>query len=90
MMWLSKDTQIHQVLLNNLLHQGMWTVVKATVVGSHVIPDFVAMHVPVSVQSARVGSDICKEGSSQHKNGKDNEWKPHFVLCERHKINGFC
>ena len=35
------------------LDQG--TVVKATVIGSHVIPDRTAMQVPVSVQNARVG-----------------------------------
>ena len=67
-----------------LLNQGKWTVVKATVIGSHVIPDLVAIHVPVSVQNARVGSDICIEGSSQHKNGQDKQWKPHLLQCERH------
>ena len=58
-----------------LLDQGNWIVVKATVIGSHVIPDRTAMH----VQNARVGSDICIAGSSQHKNGKDKQWKPQFV-----------
>ena len=37
------------------LDQGKWTVVKATVIGSHVIPDRTAMHVFVSVQNAPVG-----------------------------------
>ena len=31
------------------LDQGKWTVVKATIIGSHVIPDRTAMHVPVSI-----------------------------------------
>ena len=58
----------------------MWTVVQATVIGSHVIPDLV---VPVSVQNANVSSEICIEGSSQHKNDKNKQWNPHFVQCER-------
>ena len=41
---------------------GEWTVVKATVIGSHYIPDRTAAHIPVSVPNARVGCDICVEG----------------------------
>ena len=42
-----------------------WTVVKATVIGNHDIPDRTAMHIPVSVPNARVGCDICIEGESK-------------------------
>ena len=74
-----------------LLDEGKWRVIKATVIGSHVIPDIVAMHVPVSIQNARVGSDICEEGSSQHKKWQRQAVEiPLSTVLERHKINGFC
>ena len=44
---------------------GQWQTVKATVVGSHTIPDRTAMSIPVSVVGATVGCDICIEGPSQ-------------------------
>ena len=39
-----------------------WKSVRATVVGNHSIPDRYAMHIPVSVPDAFVGSDICLAG----------------------------
>ncbi|MPC75621.1 hypothetical protein E2C01_070014 [Portunus trituberculatus] len=48
-------------------HRGKWTVVQATVIGSHNIPDRTAMHIPVSVPNARVGCDICIGGHSRVK-----------------------
>ena len=39
-----------------------WKTVRATVVGNHSIPDRFAMHIPVSVPEASVGSDICLAG----------------------------
>lgn len=49
------------------INPGNWTVVQATVIGSHNIPDRTAMHIPVSVPNARVGCDICIEGPSKVK-----------------------
>ncbi|MPC52205.1 hypothetical protein E2C01_046068 [Portunus trituberculatus] len=49
------------------INQGKWTIVQATVIGSHNIPDNTAMHIPVSVPNAGVGCDICIEGPSKVK-----------------------
>ncbi len=45
--------------------KGDWKLVKAIVVGDHVIPTHVAMHILISLPKATAGCDICIEGPSQ-------------------------
>ena len=61
-------TQNKRTEETNKHNNDTWSVVKATVIGTHVIPSRTAVHIPVNVPKSTVSCDILIEGPSQINN----------------------
>ena len=54
----------HEIVYNKDITTG-WKLIKATVLGSHCIPDRTAVLLPVSIPNVPKGCDVCVEGPSR-------------------------